>query len=252
MIKKLAIIAGVIFLAAGGAAAAAIVEREFTCPVCVKSFYAKLDVADSKFEMRLDLKPDGPIFGPWLLPDCPACGFVTYKYPVPKAELVKCRGIAASEDFKKIRERSTYFRVGLIYEKLGKSTFTVANSFLRASWQEESEPAKLKEDLELSLKFFTDCALNCINEEKENSQLLTGELLRRLGRFEEARAHLAGLQRIKGFQKNFFADIVEYQLKLCSKLDSTPHTMADVKEFKKPFIERMNNKLKKFINDLTD
>ena len=248
MIKRLAIILGSILMAAGLAAAAQVVEKEFHCPACGKPFYARLDVADSKFEMRLDLRPAGPIFDPWLLPDCPVCGFVTYMYPVPKAELAKCRVIVASEDYKKNLARSTYFRLGLIYEKLGKADYILANTFLKASWQEESEAAKLKEDLETSLKYFTACALTCRADEQENSQLLMGELLRRLGRFGEAQAHLAGLQKLKGFQKNFFADIVEYELKLCLKKDTSPHSMEDVKEFKKPFFPWLLGKLKKSVN----
>ena len=250
MTKGLALILGFVFIAAAGASAARFIERELPCPVCGKVFYAKLDLSGSQGEMRLDLKPVGPEAGPWRLPDCPRCGFVIYKLPIPAAELAKCREIAASEEYKKDQARSTYFRVGLIYEKLGKSAFSVASSFLKASWQEEDEAARLKEDQELSLKYFTVCAQACGAEEKENSQLLIGELLRRLGRFEEARAHLAGLRGLKGFQKNFFADIVEYQLRLCSKLDPAPYEMADVREFKKPLLEKIKNKLNNIFRDL--
>jgi len=248
MFRKPAITLFFLLAAAGAALADQLIEREIPCPVCGNIFYAKLDVADSEGDMRLDLKPVGELSGPWRLPDCPKCGFVSYKLPIPGGELAKCRKISASADYKKHLARSTYFRVGLVYAGLRKSDYLVATSFLKASWQEESVPGRLKEDLETSLKWFAACELSCGPMEKENSLLLKGELLRRLGRFEEARAHLVKLQALKGFQKNFFGDIVEYQLTLCHKKDSAPHEMEDVRYFKKTFFGKMGFMLKKSIN----
>ena len=251
MIKKLVIVLAFAFLAAGGAPAAQFVEREFSCPVCRQVFYAKLDASGARREIRLDLKPVGGDGGPWLLPVCPKCGFVIYKTSLKRAELATCKFVVASKDYKSSLKRSSYFRVGLLYEKLGEKDFNLANTFLKASWQEESDPVNLKEDLERSLKYFTSCSRSCGDVEKENSRLLMGEILRRLGRFEEARAHLSGLQGLEGFQNNFFADIVTYQLKLCSKKDSSAHDMEDVRESKKPFGARMKNKIRKFFGNLT-
>ena len=74
-----------------------------------------------------------------------------------------------------------------------------------------------------------------------------GELLRRLGRFDEARAHLSGLQGVKGFQNNFFADIVKYQLKLCAKKDAAVYEMEDVRNSKKPLPDRLKWQFKKLL-----
>lgn len=254
MIKKTALMLGLLAAAAGGAAAAKFVDREMPCPVCGKTFYARLDLTGERSsEMRLDLKPVGEISWPWLLPDCPKCGFVVYRLPVPAAELAKCREFTASGEYKKARVHSSYYRVGLLYRRLGLSDYEVANSFLKASWQEESEPAKLKEDQELALKYFNSCAKTCAAaEEKENSLLLTGELLRRLGRFDEARAHLAKLQGLKGFQKNFFADIVEFQLFRCSKLDAAPYEIEDVRDFKRTLVEKVKLRLKRLLKFVTE
>lgn len=254
MIKKLALILGLLVAAAGAAAAAKFVDREMPCPVCGKTFYARLDLSgEQSAEMRLDLKPVGEVSWPWLLPDCPKCGFVVYRLPIPAAELAKCKLIAASEEYKKALARSSYYRVGLLYARLGLFDYEVANSFLKASWQEETEPAKLKEDQELALKYFNSCAQTCAAvEEKENSLLLAGELLRRLGRFDEARAHLARLQGLKGFQKNFFADIVEFQLFRCSKLDAAPYEIEDVRDFKRTLVEKVKLRLKRLLKYVTE
>ncbi|OGS04583.1 MAG: hypothetical protein A3J70_01110 [Elusimicrobia bacterium RIFCSPHIGHO2_02_FULL_61_10] len=254
MIRKIAFMLGLLIAAAGIAAAAKFVEREMPCPVCGKTFYARLDLSGEQSpEMRLDLKPVGEISWPWLLPDCPKCGFVVYRLPVPAAELAKCREFTATEEYKKARAHSSYYRVGLLYGRLGLGDYALANSFLKASWQEESDPAKLKEDQELALKYFTACARTCAAaEEKENSLLLMGELLRRLGRFDEARAHLAKLQGLKGFQKNFFADIVEFQLARCARQDAAPYEIEDVRDFKRTLLEKLKLRLKKLLKYVTE
>lgn len=254
MTKKITLMLGLLLAAAGIAAAAKFVDREMPCPVCGKIFYARLDLTGEQSpEMRLDLKPVGEISWPWLLPDCPHCGFVVYRLPIPAAELAKCKLIVASEEYKKALAHSSYYRVGLLYARLGQPAYIVANSFLKASWQEESEPAKLKEDQELALKYFNSCAQTCAAlEEKENSLLLSGELLRRLGRFDEARAHLSKLQALKGFQKNFFSDIVEFQLFRCSKLDPAPYEIEDVRDFKRTLVEKVKLRLKRLLKYVSE
>lgn len=234
------------------ASAAQIIEREMRCPVCGHEFYAKLDAPDADYEMRLDLKPLGAIPGPWRLPDCEKCGFVIYSSRLSKEELGKAMAAAASPGYRASAARSTYYKAGVIFSLLGKPDFLLANTYLKASWQEESDPARLKEDLELSLKHFTACAAACTGVEKENSQLLIGELMRRLGRFDEARAHLAGLRSEKGFQDNFFADIVEFQLRLCDKKDDRAHDMVEVKVAKLPLAARLRWRAKKLYLELRE
>lgn len=227
-------------------------DKEMVCPVCGNTFYARLDMSEGQSDMRLDLKPVGLVSWPWLLPDCPRCGFVVYKLSLPAAELAKCRQIVASEEYKPGLGHSSYYRVGLLFSRLGKGDYSTATSFLKASWQEEAYPARLKEDQELSLKNFTACSQSCSGDEKENSLLLMGELLRRLGRFEEAKAHLAKLQGLKGFQKNFFADIVEYQLRQCARKDSSPHEMEDVRDFKMSIPEWLKNRVRKLYRSVLE
>lgn len=241
-----------ILLLAVPAGAAQIVEREMKCPLCGADFYAQLDVPDSDYEMRLDLKPLGVMPGPWRLPECPKCGFVIYSSRLSKEELAKSLRIAASPEYLKHATRSTYYKTGVLYGLLGKPDFLLANTFLKASWQEEGSPALLKEDLELSLKHFTACAAACKGVEQENSKLLIGELLRRLGRFSEARAHYAALKGEKAFQDNFFADIADFQIKLCDKQDARTYEMIDVKVDKLPPLARLRWRAKKMALQLWD
>lgn len=241
-----------LLLLAAPAGAAQMVEREMKCPLCGRDFYAQLDVPDPDYEMRLDLKPLGAIPGPWRLPECPGCGLVIYSSRLPKEELGRALRIAASPDYLKHATRSTYYKTGVLYVQLGKPAYLLANTFLKASWQEEAAPALLKEDLELALKHFTACAAACAGAEQENSRLLMGELLRRLGRFGEAAAHLNSLKGQKGFTDNFFADIIDFQLKLCAKQDARVYEMLDVKVAKLPPLARARWHAKKFLLEAWD
>lgn len=218
--------------------AARFVEREVECPVCSNGFYARLDVPDPDYEMRLDLKPIAPVEGPWRLPDCPKCGFVLYAARLGPAERAAAAKIAVSKEYLAALTRSTYYRAGLLFARQGKPPFLLASTFLKASWQEEASPALLKEDLELALKYFTDCAAACRGAEQENSRLLAGEVLRRLGRFPEAGAHFKALRGSEGFKDNFFADVIEFELALIGSRDGGPREMAEVKAAKLPFYSR--------------
>lgn len=233
--KKLYLLAVLAVASAVPALAGKLVEREFTCPVCAESFYAKLDVDSGQCDMRLDLKPVGDCPAPWRLPDCPKCGFVIYGIKLPKGEVAAAKRTVASADYAKARERSSYYRLAMLYAGQGWSDFAVANAYLKASWQEETDPAKFRDDLEQALKYFSAAAASpkSMLEEKENSQLLMGELLRRLGRFEEALAHLRSLRGTKGFTGNIFGDIVEYQVMLSLKKDAGIYEMEDVRARKR-------------------
>jgi tetratricopeptide (TPR) repeat protein len=239
--KKTLLLAALLLSASTAAFAGKLVEREFTCPVCANSFYAKLDVDSGQCDMRLDLKPVGECPAPWRLPDCPKCGFVIYAITIPKGELALNKRTVASPDYAGARERSSYYRLALLFAGQGRSPFAVGNAFLKASWQEEAEPAKLKDDLERALKCFQAAAAGEKTplEEKENSQLLAGELLRRLGRFDEALVHLRSLRGTKGFTDNFFGDILDYQVVLCLKKDAGIYEMEDVRARKKGLWARL-------------
>jgi len=246
---KRLVLLSLLLLPSAAFAAGKLVEREFTCPVCGTAFYAKLDVNPGQYDMRLDLKPIGDAPAPWRLPDCPKCGFVIYAISLSKAELAAHKRTVASPEYAASLRRSSYYRLGLLYAGMGRPDFAVANAFLKASWQEEASPAELKDDLASSLKYFTAAAASPKSSlvERENSQLLMGELLRRLGRFEECAAHLKALRGTKGFTNNFFGDVVDYQLKLCVGRDAGIYEMEDVRASKRSLFGRLGWQYKKFM-----
>lgn len=211
---------------------------EKNCPLCGHAFTCELDMSGTQFGVRLDLKPLGPTAAPWRIPVCPQCRFVLYADEISAEELERCREIVKGEEYRKHASRASYFLLGLLYEGLGKDPLTMGHVFLKASWQEEDEAEKLKEDLERSLSHFgaylkepgskgpTQSMKD--DEAYRVAQLLKGELLRRLARFEQAEAHLKKIEQMDGIKGNFMGDIVRYELRLVENRDSRPHDVSEV------------------------
>jgi hypothetical protein len=235
----------VAFLMAGTQATALTIrEVDKTCPLCKTEFKARLAGSGTQFGMRLDLKPLGAIAAPWPVAVCPKCHFVLLGDDLSDPELAKLKAFVKTKEYQTWGEaRSSHFLMGKLLSTLGRDDITLAHVYLKASWQEEGEKKFLTEDLQLSLKHFeaflkagppNDKKNPDEGQEEDNAassyqtaQLLKGELLRRLTRFDEAKAHLQTLLKQKPFQGTFFGNIVAYEIRLCGKKDAEPHEVSD-------------------------
>ena len=216
-----------------------------TCPLCKTEFKAELAASGTQHGMRLDLKPIGPIAAPWPVPVCPKCHFVLFSPELEKTDLAKLNKYVQSKEYQDWGKiRSSHFLMAKLLSQLGREDVDIANAYLQASWQEEDSDKYLKEDLELSLKHF-DAYLKkgppkkekeknkaTDEDEKESAayytaQLLKGELLRQLGRFDEAKVHFQKLQKLEQCTDTFFGDIVWYEITLCEQKDSKHHIMTE-------------------------
>lgn len=218
------------------------------CPLCSTAFTAEVDMSGTQFGMRLDLKPIGPIAAPWRVPVCPQCHFVLFSDELTPEVLEQCREIVGSQGYISQVERSSHFLLGLLYEGLKENPMTVAQTFLRASWQEEETPELLREDLERSLGHF-EAFLQLPppaesgdsdpeNNPRATAQLLKAEILRRLGRFDQASVFLDELKVLPAFQDSFVGKIVDYQIRLCQKQDDQPHQLSEMESA--PPVETVN------------
>lgn len=243
-------IAASAFSMATSALAMTVFMSDETCPLCKTEFKAELAGSGTQHGMRLDLKPLGPIAAPWPVPVCPKCHFVLFSSELEKTDLAKLNKYVQSKEYQDWgKTRSSYFLMAKLLSQLGKEDISIAHVYLKASWQEEGSDKHLKEDLELSLKHF-DAYLKKGPPQKEKeknketdededeasayytAQLLKGELLRRLGRFDEAKVYLQELQKLKRFTGTFLGDIVWYEITLCEQKDSKPHVMSEASQTK--------------------
>ncbi len=225
---------------AGYAHKSGMVEK--TCPLCRETFKCELDFSGTQFGSRLDLKPLGPTAAPWRVPVCPKCHFVLFDKEIPAEELAKCREIVQGDAYKNQTGRASYYLLGLLYEGLKKDSLGLGHIFLKASWQEESDGTKLEDDLNRSLQHFESflkepqqpkaASRKAADEDNsyQTAQLLKGEILRRLGRFNDAKNYFSDLQKLKPFQETFLADIVRFEIRLCGKKDSKPHEVSESKQ----------------------
>jgi len=205
-------------------------DVEQTCPLCNTKFKARVDMSGTQFGMRLDLKPLGPIAAPWSVPVCPKCHFVLFDDEIAEDVLQRCRKIVAAEQYKAQAKRASYHLLGLLYEGLQKEPLALAHTFLKASWQEESDAEQLKDDLQRSLKHFEAYLERAKQHDDawQTAQVVKAELFRRLGRFDEAKKHVDALLEMKEFRGTFLEDLLRYQLKLISKKDTAPHAASEM------------------------
>ncbi|MDP2867162.1 MAG: hypothetical protein Q8O90_13055 [Elusimicrobiota bacterium] len=206
--------------------------RDRTCPVCLADFYQRVQISATGSDTGLDFRPLGAILTPSPLPVCQECGFVVLASSASSRNLTAWRATAASPEYSAIKSRSAHYRKAFLYGKLGfGDRGDVGGLYLKASWEEEEEPAKVKEDLELALANF-DAYLA---EAAENSvewgftHYLRAELLRRLSRFDEAERALARLRGIK-FPGTGLGRFIKYQRKLCLRKDPAPRGIGEMKK----------------------
>ena len=250
VVLTLIVIAAAVFSMATSALAMTVFMSDETCPLCKTEFKAELAGSGTQHGMRLDLKPLGPIAAPWPVPVCPKCHFVLFSSELEKTDLAKLNKYVQSKEYQDWGKiRSSHFLMAKLLSLLGSEEVVLAHVYLKASWQEEGSDKYLKEDLELSLKHF-DAYLKkgppkkkkeknkaTDEDEKESSayytaQLLKGELLRQLGRFDEAKVYLQELQKFEQFKGTFFGDIVRYEITLCEQKDSKHHLMSEASQTK--------------------
>ncbi len=204
-----------------------------TCPICGTEFKAEMDLSGTKFGVRLDFKPLGPIEAPWRLAVCPQCNFVLYKDDLTSEKREKLRDFLQSDQYGQLvnEKHTTYFLLAHILTHMGFGDFAVGYAYLKASWQVEGEaPQRHRAYLENCLanmqRFMQKTKER--DEDWKNAQVLIGEIFRRLSRFDEARRHFEALAEVPEFAEQPFRAIREYQLELIEKRDHAPRPLPSV------------------------
>ena len=205
-------------LFAAGASAGTLGSVERVCPFTGTKFSGRIDLSGTRFCVRLDLKPIGPIGAPPELPVCPDDGFIVFKEKFTAAELDRLRPWVGSDEFRALTaSESTYYRYAETLRRLGQSD-QVAWRLVQATWQVDRDREKYARYAAAAVKELETLAAN------RDMVMLAAELQRRTGQFDQARLKLEGLQKQEGLPEGLRAN-VERELQFVGEHDSTRHYM---------------------------
>ncbi len=210
-------------LAPLSAPAMKILDMQIVCPVDGKSFSARVAVSGTSFGRYFDGQEFGPIASPGPLPVCPDNGFVVgEKREYSEAELARLRAFVASPDYRRwAAEDTPYYRLAKQQAYFGAGEDEVAQILLAATW--EAGARRYPRYAEQALAAWQQRAAREAGSDRAyHSRMLVGELQRRLGRFDDARASFEALRADAGFPGKqveaedaaYLRKIVEAQLKL--------------------------------------
>ncbi len=223
-------------LAAGLAAALApaamamrILPQDVVCPLDGQTFRAQLAISGTAFGAYFDGQPYGAIAAPSPLPVCPGSGFVVEPgRDYRPDELERLRAYVATPEYRALVESdSAYYRLARQQARLGTPPEQYALILLQATW--EASPAQYPR---YAAEALDALAARAAAEPATavHSRMLVGELQRRLGRFEPARATFQALQAQPGFPgvsveaktADYLRQVLAAQLRLIQARNSQP------------------------------
>jgi hypothetical protein len=167
---------------------------------------------------------------PWPHPKCPGNGFVLYKRDFTDAEIAKLREFVLSSHYRSMSEtHSTRYLEAVLRRHLGEPPYDVGWSLVQASWEVQSNPVRYRQHAEEALATYDAIPLQNLPDIRQRivKRMISGELARRLGRFESARERFLEMRDSAELAKPFYQRIVELQLKLVRAKDTRSHPIPN-------------------------
>lgn len=192
-------------------------EQQYLCPIDGKPFSARVASSGTSFGRYFDGQQFGPIASPGPLPVCPDNGFVigdeTRAYS--EAELVRLREFVASPQYRGwVAQDTPYYRLARQRAFFGESPEALAPTLLAATWEAGASryPRYAAEAL---AAWQARAGQQADGDGAYTARMVVGELQRRLGRFDDARATFEALRADRGFPgKQVEADDAAYLRKI--------------------------------------
>lgn len=109
-----------------------------TCPLCETEFEFWAVASGTQHGKTLDGCPYGFIDAPWPIPVCPSCGMVLIRKHWTTEELESLRNFVATEGYRSaVDSMETYYLAAILLEHLDAPCVSIADAYLKASWQEQ-------------------------------------------------------------------------------------------------------------------
>jgi hypothetical protein len=231
-------------------------EVEMTCPYDGTKFKFMQQGSGTSFDKTLDLMAVGPIRSPWPIAVCPTNGFVFIRSDYAAADFERLKPIVMSAEYQALKGETPYYRAAWITERDGGDHAKVSWLLVQATW--EAGQSELREafgkrpagSADTSFKEFMKrgtpgeryrryateilarlpADIASASENASTYKIMTGELLRRLGRFDEAEAFLKDYAATLDPAKRI-AVIVAFERHLIAQKDIGIHFMSELPAF---------------------
>jgi hypothetical protein len=212
------------------------------CPVDGTSFALRSLLLEPETGIRLDLRPTGTR-APAPLPRCPKCGYVIGRDSFKPDELDQVRPVLASPHYlEHAKTGSTHALQAVLLEALGGDTYDIAWEWLEASWElEDRDKAAWQQAVEKALDGFSRLASSPYraaesfypfgvdaSEKNRTASLMRVELLRRLGRFDQATTSIEALRKRVEMTRGLHGILLERQEYLIRTRDTQPHEIQGI------------------------
>lgn len=203
------------------------VMQERVCPICGNTYDSEYVLSLSQYGMRLDLKPLGFTKAPLPLAECPKCHFIQYTDSLSDQEISDLKTYVESDEYQSLaKDNSSYYLLAKIFEHEGRDAKTLAHVYLQASWQVESQPEKYQSYLALVEKNLQDYLDDTKDQDRDNewvtAELLSGEIMRLQGKFEDAQKHFESIKNNDKFKDDLLQQMISFEFDLINDKDQTP------------------------------
>ncbi len=198
------------------------VAVEMTCPYDGTKFRTTVLASWSTWGSDLDHRPTG---GLWPLAECPTNGFVFLQDKYTEEELERLRPLVLSDEYQALKTEVTYYRAYWLRQRTGASRELTSLTLLQATWQVAHNQEKYARYVgELLDRLPSDIRAETEQNKVLRLRMLYGELLRRTGRFDEAKDYFQDLLSDLKPDSNE-SIITKLQITLSDKRDAKPRSV---------------------------
>jgi hypothetical protein len=197
-------------IAAGPGRGMTIATQRFVCPICGTAFEQDMVGSTTSAGSTLDGRPTGAGVWPWPLPVCPRCHFVLFDRSFSRDETETLRAFVTSPAYAALlaQEHSWHYLAAVMRERLGASDRDLREAYLAASWSARRGSDHWRTYATAALRHIDAFLASARPGDSRNKaiigcRLIRGELLRGLGRFDEAEAYfneLGGRKEISPYR----------------------------------------------------